>query len=136
MIVLSTKGIRRAADYLAGGDYDGDKVTVIWHPPIVNKFTPASNRFADPPSETFVQDNFETSQNVSVKEFFDSIEGLPTSEHVFRLQKPLLAGLQDISIVGIYSNLHENAVQMYGYKSPEAHRMAHMYVAVSWRSNL
>jgi hypothetical protein len=47
VIVLSVKGPRRAADYLSGGDYDGDKGLVIWQPELVDPFENAPLHFSE-----------------------------------------------------------------------------------------
>ncbi|KAK7061800.1 RNA-dependent RNA polymerase [Favolaschia claudopus] len=97
VIVLSVKGSRRAADYLSGGDYDGDKGLVIWQPELVDKFVNADLRFSQEPPE------------------------------LREMQAYLLSGLRDMAVVGQYSNWHLNATYSLGYRHSETIRLAYMF---------
>ncbi|EAU84841.2 hypothetical protein CC1G_00360 [Coprinopsis cinerea okayama7 len=130
VIILSTKGTRRAADFIGGGDYDGDKAMIIWHPPMVEAFTPKNQCFADPPEPGFKEKYFDSGHNVPVAEFYRCIQPLSTAEQIYKIQDYSLAALQDTASVGRYSNFHENAIQMLGYDHPETIRLAHMFCMV------
>ncbi|EAU84823.2 RNA-directed RNA polymerase [Coprinopsis cinerea okayama7 len=128
VVVLSTKGARRAADWLAGGDYDGDKVTVIWDPKIVDPFKTADPSHGDPPDDAFKEANFEAdTTNISVADFLAQNAKAPPVERVRKIQKYLLDAVTDTSAVGKYSNFHDNAVYKYGFAHPKAIRLAHMF---------
>ncbi|KAF7355393.1 RNA-dependent RNA polymerase [Mycena sanguinolenta] len=58
VIVLSVKGPRRAADYLAGGDLDGDKGLLIWQPELVDPFVNADLKYSEEPPELQEMQNY------------------------------------------------------------------------------
>ncbi|KAJ2927622.1 hypothetical protein H1R20_g9471, partial [Candolleomyces eurysporus] len=128
VIVLSTKGSRRAADWLAGGDYDGDKVLVVWQPELVEPFRNADERYADPPSD--MDSRFFQKEVEWVSTFLAKSAGLPEIEKIQELQYHLLAALRNTSLVGRYSNYHDIAVYQKGYKHPETRRLAIMFCTV------
>jgi len=63
---LSTKGTRRAADLLSGGDYDGDKGLVIFQPEVVETFKEAPLHYSEPPPDI---KNYFQRENVEVVAF-------------------------------------------------------------------
>ncbi|RXW15104.1 hypothetical protein EST38_g10750 [Candolleomyces aberdarensis] len=128
VIVLSTKGSRRAADWLAGGDYDGDKVLVVWQPELVEPFRNADERYADPPSD--MDSRFFQKEVERVSTFSEKTAGLPEIEKIHELQYHLLGALRNTSLVGRYSNYHDIAVYQKGYKHPETRRLAIMFCTV------
>ena len=122
-------GSRRGADWLGGGDYDGDKALALHQPEIVDYFTNADPKFGDP------RDDFKT-------EFFDhhteSLDELlkkrPTSPKshlttIHAVQEYLLGGIKSASLVGQASNMHDFLLYTRGPKDPETIRMAHMYAS-------
>ena len=111
--------------YLAG-DYDGDKVTVVWQPEIVQAFTNADRSFANPPEgieDSFIQ-NTETIGELLLRVPSTEL----TDKLLYELQTFLLAGIRNQSVVGTYSIMHDNAVYETGYFSEQAKRLAHMLV--------
>ncbi|KAH6914841.1 RNA dependent RNA polymerase-domain-containing protein [Coprinopsis sp. MPI-PUGE-AT-0042] len=129
MIVLSTKGSRRPADLLAGGDYDGDKAAVIWQPELVRHFTAQPLHFAEPDPD-FNSKYFEAGEDVKADEFFNKISRLPGPTQIKELQSYLLSGVRTFSAVGKYSIYHENAIQKLGYRNQETKRLAYMFCAI------
>ncbi|ESK96081.1 hypothetical protein Moror_7426 [Moniliophthora roreri MCA 2997] len=127
IIFFSIKGRRRAADYLGGGDYDGDKSLLIYDPSIVDPFVNADIRFADPRNDIeekcFVKGTKKLPELVA--------EHIPTKENplarVRALQDFLLGGLRNISRVGQYSNMHDYCTVTKGYTHEDTIRMAHMF---------
>ncbi|KIY74034.1 hypothetical protein CYLTODRAFT_484791 [Cylindrobasidium torrendii FP15055 ss-10] len=126
VIVMSTQGERRAADYLSGGDYDGDKALMIWEKTIVEPFVNADLRFADPPEG--IEDNFEV-KNELVSEFLERApEGSP--QHLKELQGTLLNGITNTGTVGLYSTFHSVACYTLGYDNEETKRLAYMFCMI------
>ncbi|TFK23267.1 hypothetical protein FA15DRAFT_757378 [Coprinopsis marcescibilis] len=126
VVVLPIKGFRRAADWLAGGDYDGDKVILIWDPRLVVPFKNADRGFGDAPDDRFTRDNFNI-DNIAVADFQKAMKGSPSIERIHGTQEHLLSAIQDTAMVGKYSNYHEHATYRLGYTHPETIRLAHMF---------
>ncbi|KAJ7638893.1 RNA dependent RNA polymerase-domain-containing protein, partial [Roridomyces roridus] len=124
VIVLSVKGDRRAADFLSGGDYDGDKGLLIWQPELVDPFRNAPVSFSEEPVE--LEDSF-SKKNETVKAFLHRTKLETPAEQLREMQKYLLSALQDVAIVGKYSNWHVNATHELGYSHPETIRLAYMF---------
>ncbi|KAJ3508329.1 hypothetical protein NMY22_g16648 [Coprinellus aureogranulatus] len=126
-IVLSTQGPRRAADWLSGGDYDGDKAVVIWQPELVDPFRNAPDFYADPPEDMsrYFEKDIEKASEV-----FDLIEGLTEADAISEIQNHLLAPLAKRTDVGVYSTWHERAVYQLGYRHPTTRRLAFMFCMV------
>lgn len=123
VIVLSTKGERRAADYLAGGDYDGDKGTMLYDPILVKPFVNADPESSKPPPD--IHDNFISRDSQGT--ISELLERRQTGDNIVEeLQSYLLANLGD-SVVGEYSNLHTQAIYTLGYSHPEVVRLAHLF---------
>ncbi|CAA7259841.1 unnamed protein product [Cyclocybe aegerita] len=124
VIVFSTKGPRRAADYLSGGDYDGDKGIYIYQPELVNLFKNADERFSNPPKDI---EKYFKPHNEQVVAFQERTAALPVEEQIRELQKFLLSTVRDTTIVGKYSNYHEMALYTLGYCHKETIRLAYMF---------
>ncbi|KAF7300712.1 Dimethylaniline monooxygenase [Mycena chlorophos] len=128
VIVCSVKGSRRLLDFLAGGDYDGDKCTVIWDQSVVVPFTNASDEYSIKPPA--VNKNF-TQDSTTVAQFIISTDPHTSPEiKAQRLQKYLLDALRDPFAIGQYSGFHDNAVLMKGYDHPESIRLAYQFCTV------
>ncbi|VDC03109.1 unnamed protein product [Peniophora sp. CBMAI 1063] len=126
VIVFSIKGKRSQASFLGGGDYDGDKVDVIWDPSIVQPFCNAPIELADAPAD-FEEKNF-LRENEKVSEFLERVGPDP---------KDIVRGLQDAQMksiseapIGIYSSAHDNAAFVLGYDHPETLRLGRMFCNV------
>ncbi|KAJ6539428.1 RNA dependent RNA polymerase-domain-containing protein [Mycena capillaripes] len=124
VIVLSVKGPRRAADYLSGGDYDGDKGLVIWQPELVDPFNNAPLHFSEEPPE--VASSF-SPKNETVEEFFERTRSQTAAQQLREMQHYLLSAIRDLAVVGKYSNWHINATYTLGYTHPETIRLAYMF---------
>ncbi|CAK5275618.1 unnamed protein product [Mycena citricolor] len=124
VIVLSTKGPRRAADFLSGGDYDGDKGLLVWHPSFVDPFVPAPLHFSEEP--VGVASAF-SPNNELVAEFLERTRTMTPAQQLSEMQAYLLSAVLNISVVGKYSNWHLNALYTLGYRDPETIRLAYMF---------
>ncbi|KAL0067285.1 hypothetical protein AAF712_005683 [Marasmius tenuissimus] len=129
IIFFSTKGSRRAADYLGGvtGDYDGDKALLIYDPVLVDRFDNADIKFADPRDD--IEQDYFLKHTEKLSELLEKVQ--PTAEQpqarLHAIQGYLLGGLKDCSLVGQYSNMHDYATYTLGYSHPETIRLAHMF---------
>ncbi|KAL5519334.1 hypothetical protein ACEPAH_1017 [Sanghuangporus vaninii] len=121
VIIFSTKGKRSLASYLGGGDYDGDTVTIIADPAIVNGFH--NSEYIPEPQE--VREAFETDVE-KVSEFLVKLEKMGREERYARITHKVLHGLSD-GKVGLYSHMHDNAIYELGYNNPETIRLAYMF---------
>ena len=143
MIVLSTKGSRRAADFLSGGpiftltgsffpltsligDYDGDKGLVIFQPEVVEAFKEPPLHFSEPPPNSFIDKHFERDKE-DVATFLAQVASWDDASKIYKLQEYLLGAVRDASVVGKYSNFHGAATYTLGYTHPETIRLANMY---------
>ncbi|KZV72073.1 hypothetical protein PENSPDRAFT_650156 [Peniophora sp. CONT] len=126
VIIFSTKGKRSLASLLGGGDYDGDKVDVIWDPEIVKPFCNAPVELADAPAK-FEEENFEL-ENETVAEFLGRV-GTGPQAIVRGIQEAQMKSLYEAPI-GIYSSAHDNAVFLFGYADPKTLRLGRMFCNV------
>ncbi|TFY73397.1 hypothetical protein EWM64_g10615, partial [Hericium alpestre] len=127
VIVFSTQGECSLASLLGGGDYDGDKVEVIWQPEIVQNFTNADLELSKPP--TNLMRSFRV-ENETVTDFLQRMAQPMDSTEAERMrgfQSVLMAPLRDPAVVGIYSGLHDNAMYSLGYNNPETVRLGYMF---------
>ncbi|KAI0264673.1 RNA dependent RNA polymerase-domain-containing protein [Gloeopeniophorella convolvens] len=128
VIVFSVKGSRSLASMLGTGDYDGDRVDCIWQPSIVQDFSNAHPKYADPPSDL---DSYFQIKNETVKDFLHRVPSTADAEfQIKELQHILLAPLQDSFTVGYYSNMHDNAVYHLGYSHPSTTLLAWIFCTV------
>ncbi|KAK1223261.1 hypothetical protein PQX77_013849 [Marasmius sp. AFHP31] len=129
-IVFSIKGKRRPIDYLAGGDYDGDRVMVMWHEEMVRSFTNAPEHFATEPQEIGASLDVTASKN-TVARFMKELGSSPSeSARILSMQRYLLSGLRDPFTVGCYSVRHEKATYLYGLDDPRTVREAYMFCTI------
>ncbi|KAF9244585.1 RNA dependent RNA polymerase-domain-containing protein [Melanogaster broomeanus] len=126
VIVCSIQGSRRFADLLAGGDYDGDKAIAIWQPEIVNGFKSPPLHYSVPPAT--LMENFKK-DITSAAAFLERYSG-GLQAAIPDLQAFLLAGLQDTTQVGKYSNFHDVAIYTRGYSHPDTIRLAYMFCTI------
>ncbi|EIW86830.1 hypothetical protein CONPUDRAFT_115565 [Coniophora puteana RWD-64-598 SS2] len=126
VIVCSIQGDRRFADLLAGGDYDGDKAIVIWEPTIINTFRNADLKFSKAPED--LMSHF-LKENITVEQFLEGTDASGAGL-VHGMQIALLAGLEDSSAVGKYSNFHDIAIYELGYTHETTIRLAYMFCNV------
>ncbi|KAF9534243.1 RNA dependent RNA polymerase-domain-containing protein [Crepidotus variabilis] len=132
VIVFSTKGSKRAADWLGGGDYDGDKGQLIYQPELVTPFQNAPDHLADPPTDLGndfpkdIEDNF-LRKNEDVEAFLSRIKTLSTENKIREMQEFLLGDARNAGVVGQYSNFHEYSTYTRGYRHSETLRLAHIF---------
>ncbi|KAK7471173.1 hypothetical protein VKT23_002583 [Stygiomarasmius scandens] len=124
VVVCSVRGPRRLLDYLGTGDYDGDRVLMIWDTRITGAFTNGPDKFSLSPrglDHCFTLDE----QKVS-----DFLQDHRHCDRVGVLQDYLLASLKDPGVLGELSGYHEKAIYHYGYASPQAHKLAYLVTTV------
>ncbi|KAG7091934.1 hypothetical protein E1B28_008326 [Marasmius oreades] len=128
VVVFPVKGSRRLIDFLAGGDYDGDRVTVIWNPALVAPFTNSPDKFSvEPPHiKQCFNEETETVKQFSIRHYQLSHD----SERIKSLQGYLLGGLQDRFLVGLYSMRHDKWTYTHGLHHELTIREAYMFCAV------
>ncbi|KZT52835.1 hypothetical protein CALCODRAFT_520474 [Calocera cornea HHB12733] len=125
VIVMSTQGDRSPASMLGGGDYDGDRATVVWEPRIVEPFKNADPRFADQPDGF---EDFLERDTTTVAEMIDKFQTLSIPERRLEIQKYLLCDLKsDFQMQG-YSNRHDVALYLLGASHPKTVEFAHKYM--------
>ena len=142
VVILSTKGPRRAADFLSGGsivtltrsfiplnfwligDYDGDKGLVIFQPEVVKAFKEPPLHYSLAPKD--IKEYFER-DNEDVVTFLARLPVDDDVKKVYELQEYLLGAVRDSSVVGKYSNFHGAATYTLGYTHRETIRLAYMY---------
>ncbi|KAJ3566178.1 hypothetical protein NP233_g7159 [Leucocoprinus birnbaumii] len=123
VIIASTKGPRSLASLLSGGDMDGDELFILREVELVRPF---ENKPFVPPPHGLLEDNFQKHVE-TVKQFCERvIESVPSQGRHVELQKALLLSLSG-DRKGLYSKFHDNAIEKYGYNSPEAIRLAYMF---------
>lgn len=104
------------------GDYDGDTAILIWEPDFVTSFKNANEKYSvEPPglAKCFSRDN------ERVDDFLKRVASRSLDEKIIAMQQTLLRSLRDTSVVGIYSNLHDNAIHSLGYAHPRTVRLAY-----------
>ncbi|KAF5390021.1 hypothetical protein D9757_003814 [Collybiopsis confluens] len=125
VIVCTVKGYRRLMDFLAGGDYDGDRGMVIWDADFVQAFVNADEVFSLPPPE--LEDCFQVNEQTLVQ-FLDKRSTEVTLES--GMQDYLLGSLRNPSLVGEYSRLHENAIYKNGYSDSKTINLAYKFCTI------
>ncbi|KAJ3874138.1 RNA dependent RNA polymerase-domain-containing protein [Lentinula edodes] len=126
VVVCSIQGHRRLIDYCGGGDFDGDRLLVIWDESFVKPFTNADEKYSKAPpgiESCFAMDKEGVAQFCSdMHKMGDQVEG--------GLQDHLLSSLRDPRYVGDYSRFHENAVYEYGYAHWRSINLAYKFCLV------
>ncbi|KAL1675560.1 RNA dependent RNA polymerase-domain-containing protein [Schizophyllum commune] len=122
VIVLPINGPRRPADYLGGGDYDGDKGTVYYDPQMVQQFRNAGLRYADEPES--VASSFDSDVE-KVGAFLERTSSLAPGEQLVELQKFLLP--RPHFAVSTYSKLHLYSTIKYGARARDSVRFSYMF---------
>ncbi|KAJ4478201.1 RNA dependent RNA polymerase-domain-containing protein [Lentinula aciculospora] len=127
VLILSVKGDRRAADWLGGGDYDGDKALCIYQSEIVDSFSNANPRYGDPRDDIKAQCFSEHTETMA--ELLARTPATPgnSMERLHALQEYLIGGIKTASLVGQASNMHDFLIYMYGLRHPETIRLAHIF---------
>ncbi|KAF9076729.1 RNA dependent RNA polymerase-domain-containing protein [Rhodocollybia butyracea] len=127
VILISVKGARRGADWLGGGDYDGDKALVLYQPEIVSEFKNADRKLGDPRED--IKASYFFTHTETVAELVDRV--LVTSDNplaqVHAFQEYLIGGIKTASGAGRASNMHDFLMYTKGYAHPETIRMAHIF---------
>lgn len=86
-------------------------------------FNNADPSFADPPPDL---DSYFSVENKRVVDFLAEAKGLTEEQKVYEMQKYLLGTIQDVKMVGMYSNFHEYSTYVTGYASSQTKLLAYM----------
>ncbi|KAF8897616.1 RNA dependent RNA polymerase-domain-containing protein [Infundibulicybe gibba] len=124
VIVLPTQGDRRAADLLAGGDYDGDKGLLLYQPELVKHFKNAPLKYSHPPAN--IRANF-SQHTEMVSDFLERVKDMSPESRRLATQRYLIGSDFDASLIGQYSKFHDIATYTLGYRHPETIRLAYMF---------
>lgn len=126
VIYFSTRGQRPLADILAGGDYDGDDVILIWEPSIVENFQNADDRLSEKPES--VARSFERDAVTAGAVYQDlcDLQDQP-EEQLQMLSRHLLGSLKVPQYLGIYNGYFIRAVHCFGIASEEARILGHKF---------
>lgn len=127
VIVCSIQGLRRLLDFLAGGDYDGDKALVIWFVLIVSSFEIPDEKHSYEPKN--IHQAF-TQEKETGSEFLQRTRSMTPSSVMLEMQNYLLGALRDTSLVGQYSTMHDNAIYQLGYAHPRTVKLAYKFCKV------
>ncbi|KAF9532775.1 RNA dependent RNA polymerase-domain-containing protein [Crepidotus variabilis] len=122
VIVCSIQGLRRLLDWLAGGDYDGDKVFVTWLAALVLAFRNADEKHASEP-QGFDQ-AFER-RTETVEAFLSESAKRNPRDQCRAMQTYLLGSLSDPALIGKYSNMHSVSEYINGYAHPRTVKLGH-----------
>lgn len=96
----------------------------FWDPELVQQFKPADPKYATEPAG--VQEAL-SKENITVPAVLDTMKPEHGYLHQIRvIQKYLLGGLDNASLVGNYSKLWEHATYQYGYSHVLTSYLAHM----------
>ncbi|KAJ3553799.1 hypothetical protein NP233_g12565 [Leucocoprinus birnbaumii] len=123
-ILTTVDGTGQVADWLASGDYNGDKAKLIWEPDLIKDFTNADNHFADAPNN--LNEQFKT-QNKKVDHFLKCVESLPSECWLLEMQNYLLGTMTGQGKVGADSRFHEYSTLVKGYHHPETKLLAYIF---------
>ncbi|KAH9484476.1 RNA-dependent RNA polymerase 1 [Psilocybe cubensis] len=128
VIVFSVQGYRRLIDLLSGGDYDGDRPFAIWLDSIVTAFKNADETiYGNEPEGVdicFLRDK------ETVGDFVERTKSMKPPDREGAMQKYLLSGLADPSLIGKYSTMHDNAIYTHGYSSYKSRKLAAKFCRV------
>ncbi|KAF9254988.1 hypothetical protein L218DRAFT_1009050 [Marasmius fiardii PR-910] len=127
-IVFPVQGKRRLIDFLAGGDYDGDRVVVIWDSTLVDHFQNAPEHYATEPPEVGECFAVGTQTNSEFRLRLEAME--EESTYISSMQRELLNGLMDPFVIGLYSVRHEKMTYMHGLGDMRTVREAYMFCTV------
>ncbi|KAF8582337.1 hypothetical protein K439DRAFT_1618397 [Ramaria rubella] len=125
VIIFPVEGEHSLASELAGGDCDGDTISVFPYEALVKYFVNADITLSRPPED--LESNFEKEANETAEHFQNRISDLAIEAQIREYQTVLLASLNDSAVVGSYSIWHDNAVYSYGYDHPDTRRLAFMF---------
>lgn len=134
VLVCSVLGERSLLDYLSGGDYDGDTVTVIWDPQFTEPFVNA-----DPVAECispkelkeyekYFEDNAHhpSLTTGTVKDFVKLDDTKGSYEDSLRMCQ--LVTLFQSTDFGRYSQMHKVLEYLYGVSDPRTQKFGYVYI--------
>ncbi|KAL0069594.1 hypothetical protein AAF712_003252 [Marasmius tenuissimus] len=127
VVVFPIEGPRRLIDFLAGGDYDGDRIVVLWDSQFVTPFVNAPEKHSVEPlgiKECFSE------ETELVKTYYERFLCRSVPGRIKSVQKHLLDGLQDRFLIGMYSMRHDKFTYMHGLDDNSTVREAYMFCSV------
>ncbi|POW23033.1 hypothetical protein PSHT_00506 [Puccinia striiformis] len=125
VLVCSIKGKTSLLSLLSGGDYDGDQVSVVWNPPIVQQF---HNVNLETNRRMNIDDLFEPVQVGTVQEVLLGAYKDNAQEFVKIAQSIQVAGLFTPNDAGLYSIKHTTAEYLLGLEDPLTQKLGEVYV--------
>ncbi|KAI7944411.1 hypothetical protein MJO28_010106 [Puccinia striiformis f. sp. tritici] len=125
VLVCSIKGKTSLLSLLSGGDYDGDQVSVVWNPPIVQQF---HNVNLETNRRMNIDDLFEPVQVGTVQEVLLDAYKDNAQEFVKIAQSIQVAGLFTPNDAGLYSIKHTTAEYLLGLEDPLTQKLGEVYV--------
>ncbi|KAK1223266.1 hypothetical protein PQX77_013854 [Marasmius sp. AFHP31] len=127
VVVFPIEGPRRLIDFLAGGDYDGDRVVVLWDSQFVTPFSNSPEKHSIEPlgiKECFSE------ETELVQTYYERFLRRSEPGRIKSVQKHLLDGLQDRFLIGMYSMRHDKSTYMRGLDDNSTVREAYMFCSV------
>ena len=97
-------------------------MSAYWQPELLEGFKPADKSFATEPESL---SKCIRRENESVEAFLSRTRLQPAAR-ISDMQTYLLGNLNNVSLVGRYSNFWENSVYVNGYAHPETIRLAYL----------
>ncbi|KAG6878945.1 hypothetical protein C0992_006382 [Termitomyces sp. T32_za158] len=125
VLIVSTKGEKSFASMLSGGDYDGDKVFILFLSSLLEEF---KNRPVKPIPPDLMDANFQKDPE-RVKQFAERVSALAPRDAQKAFADILTFDLDDKKF-GLYSNLQEYAMYEYGYEDERSERLAYIFNAL------
>ncbi|KZT61949.1 hypothetical protein CALCODRAFT_303732 [Calocera cornea HHB12733] len=107
---------------LAGGDYDGDSVSIHWDATLIKGFRNASDEFLEPPSRV---EGFFKKSTGTVQEFLETGPVTDVQREI-EVQEVLLASLRYPG-PGLWSTFHDQAVYRWGLKHVTSVTLAYIF---------
>ncbi|KAH0591428.1 hypothetical protein H2248_001505 [Termitomyces sp. 'cryptogamus'] len=125
VLIVSAKGEKSFASMLSGGDYDGDKVFILFLSSLLEHF---KNKPVKPIPPNFKDDNFQKYPE-RVKQFAERVSALAPKDAQEAFADILMFDIDD-SKFGLYSNWQEYAIWKHGYDDPRSERLAYIFNAL------
>ncbi|KAG6878032.1 hypothetical protein C0993_000572 [Termitomyces sp. T159_Od127] len=125
VLVVSTQGEKSFASMLSGGDYDGDKVFILFSNSLLENF---KNKPVTPIPPNFMDDNFQK-HPIRVKQFAERVSALAPREAQKAFADVLMFDIDDKKF-GLYSTWQDYAIYEYGYEDSRSERLAYIFNAL------
>ncbi|KAH9813281.1 RNA dependent RNA polymerase-domain-containing protein [Melampsora americana] len=132
VLICSVLGERSLLDYLSGGDYDGDTVTVIWDEKFTKPFINANpvGECISPKElkeyEKYFKDNHISLTTGTVQDYVNLNLTKAGYEEVLRISQ--LETLFQPTDFGRYSQMHKVLEYLYGVSDPRTQKFGFVYI--------